>query len=117
MKVALYSMNFKGLFTLQNFIKNFGSSAIAYIITAREFKLENDAYHELKEATNKHDVRFYDRTKFPIEVEQQFQGYKFSIGWRWLFQNEKNLIVFHDSLLPKYRGFAPLVNSLINKES
>lgn len=117
MKVALYLMNSKGLFTLQNFIKTFGSRAIEYVVAARDLKLENDAYHELKEVTNKHDVKFYDRTKFPIEVEQQFQGYKFSIGWRWLIQNEKNLIVFHDSLLPKYRGFAPLVNSLINKES
>ena len=26
------------------------------------------------------------------------------------------MIIFHDSLLPKYRGFAPLVNSLINQE-
>lgn len=33
-----------------------------------------------------------------------------------MIKNEENLIVFHDSLLPKYRGFAPLVNSLISKE-
>ncbi len=30
---------------------------------------------------------------------------------------EGKLIVFHDSLLPTYRGFAPLVNALLNKES
>jgi len=28
-----------------------------------------------------------------------------------------NKIVFHDSLLPKYRGFAPLVNCLVNNEN
>lgn len=41
-----------------------------------------------------------------------------AIGWRWIIRDvpQEKLIVFHDSLLPKYRGFAPLVNALINKE-
>jgi len=30
--------------------------------------------------------------------------------------DQQKLIVFHDSLLPRYRGFAPLVNALINGE-
>ena len=42
--------------------------------------------------------------------------YQLAIGWRWLISGTENLIVLHDSLLPKYRGFAPLVNSLINGE-
>ena len=29
---------------------------------------------------------------------------------------KEKLVVFHDSLLPRYRGFAPLVNALLNKE-
>ena len=29
----------------------------------------------------------------------------------------KNLIISHDSLLPKYRGFSPLVNMLVNGEN
>ena len=33
-----------------------------------------------------------------------------------MIKNSENLIVFHDSLLPKYRGFAPLVSQLINGE-
>ena len=32
-------------------------------------------------------------------------------------KDERNLIVFHDSLLPNYRGFAPLVNCLVNNEN
>lgn len=35
-------------------------------------------------------------------------------AWRWMINFEKNLFVIHDSLLPKYRGFSPLVSALIN---
>jgi methionyl-tRNA formyltransferase len=38
-------------------------------------------------------------------------------SWRWLVDvDTSRLVIFHDSLLPKYRGFAPLVNMLINGE-
>jgi len=42
-----------------------------------------------------------------------------AVGWRWMVRDipKEKLIIFHDSLLPKYRGFAPLVNALLNKES
>lgn len=116
MKVAFYLMNSKGFYVLQSFLNKFGSNAIEYIAAARDLKLENDYFHNIKNLAEKTQIEFYERTKLPIEKEQLFKGYKFSIGWRWLIQNEENLIVFHDSLLPKYRGFAPLVNSLINKE-
>lgn len=26
-----------------------------------------------------------------------------AIGWRWLLEDTDKLIIFHDSLLPKYR--------------
>ena len=37
-------------------------------------------------------------------------------GWRWLLPSTEKLIVLHDSLLPRYRGFNPLVSQLIDKE-
>jgi len=38
-----------------------------------------------------------------------------AISWRWIIEAESSiLIVFHDSLLPRYRGFNPLVTALIN---
>ncbi|HMQ06363.1 MAG TPA: formyltransferase family protein [Saprospiraceae bacterium] len=35
------------------------------------------------------------------------------MGWRYLLAVNGPVIVFHDSLLPKYRGFNPLVTALI----
>ena len=39
-----------------------------------------------------------------------------AVGWRWIIEDSSNLIVLHDSLLPKYRGFSPLTNMLVNGE-
>ncbi len=42
----------------------------------------------------------------------------FAIGWQYMVRdNPANLVVLHDSLLPRYRGFAPSVTALINGES
>ena len=47
----------------------------------------------------------------------------FAIGWRYLINEEayrippKGTLILHDSLLPKYRGFAPMNWAIINGES
>lgn len=42
----------------------------------------------------------------------------FSIGWQFMNNgNLSNFVVLHDSLLPKYRGFAPTVAALLNEET
>ena len=116
-KVAFYAMNSKGLFVLSRFIEKFGSDAIAYVVSASDPSVQYDAFDEIQVLTKKYRIRFYNRTHLDVSVEEEFDGLKFAIGWRWIIRSIKNLIVFHDSLLPKYRGFAPLVNSLINKEN
>ncbi len=42
--------------------------------------------------------------------------YAIAIGWQRLidYENDQKLIVFHDSILPRLRGFNPLVTALIN---
>jgi methionyl-tRNA formyltransferase len=42
----------------------------------------------------------------------------FVVGWQFLFSDvTPSTIVFHDSLLPRFRGFAPTVSALIRGES
>jgi methionyl-tRNA formyltransferase len=115
-KVAFYTMTSKGLFVLRRFVEKFGSHSISYIIGARDKSIQYDAFDDMQMLAKKHGIRFYERTHFDIGIEQAFNGLKFAIGWRWIIHSSRNLVVFHDSLLPRYRGFAPLVNSLINKE-
>jgi methionyl-tRNA formyltransferase len=42
----------------------------------------------------------------------------FFVGWQYLLKDlSRSVVVFHDSLLPRFRGFAPNVNALLNGES
>jgi len=39
----------------------------------------------------------------------------FVVGWQYLLDNvDSRFVIFHDSLLPRYRGFSPTVAALIN---
>lgn len=114
--IAFYVMTSKGFFVLKSFIEKFGVNAIDYVVSEQDKAVQYDGYEEIKQLVQKNNIPFYPRTQFDVEIENKFSGLKFAIGWRWLIKDETNLIVFHDSLLPQYRGFAPLVNSLINKE-
>jgi len=63
-----------------------------YVITSRDFHLINEIIH---------------RSSLVIAV-----------GWKWLEDaSHSNIMVFHDSLLPKYRGHNPLVTALINGDA
>lgn len=116
MEIAFYLMTEKGYETLNYFIGKFGPTSIKYIVGSEDKKIKKDYFNEIKVVSEENNIKFYNRTTFDNEIENKFEGYKFSISWRWIIKNDKNLIVFHDSLLPKYRGFAPLVNSLVNGE-
>lgn len=116
-KVSFYIMNNKGLFVLSNFIKKHGTNDIAFVVSDRDLNVKDDCYDCIKNIAIDNNLVFYNRKEISTVVKDGFKDYKFAIGWRWLIENQEKLIVFHDSLLPKYRGFAPLVNSLINKET
>jgi methionyl-tRNA formyltransferase len=115
-KIAFYIMNSKGHYVLKNFVNKFGGDCISYIVSSEDNNIKKDFYKEIKELANKERIKFFNRFEDIVFTEKEFIGYKFAIGWRWLIKDERNLIVFHDSLLPKYRGFAPLVNCLLNNE-
>lgn len=42
----------------------------------------------------------------------------FAVGWQFMIKNApEKLVILHDSLLPRYRGFAPTVSALINGDN
>ncbi len=66
-------------------------------------------------------IEFCEQRAIPWVRRQAFDKitteYAIAVSWRWMIPHPSNrLIVFHDSLLPRYRGFSPLVNALINGE-
>ena len=110
--VTLFLMTQKGFETLNALVDGY-SDAISAVVTARDLSLQKDYYEEIKSLCIKHAIPFCDRTEHEVIKSK----YAIAVSWRWLINaSSKQLIVFHDSLLPKYRGFNPLVSALINGE-
>ena len=107
-------MNEKGYFVLQKLILNQKNDCIEYVVTARDKGVTKDYCNDIIDICKANNIAIYIRGENPIRNDAYYAA---AIGWRWIINDRKiKLVVFHDSLLPKYRGFAPLVNMLINGE-
>lgn len=104
-------MTSKGLATLQSFISDISSTYISYIVVAKDRNVTNDYYDEIIELATSLQIPVYERSQAVPPATHLI-----AVSWRWLIESSANqqLIVFHDSLLPRYRGFAPLPSALIN---
>ena len=111
-KFVFYLLGKKGYCCLKRFLEEYSGDAISFVVLAKDRGVKNDYFVEISELCRKHGVKSYSRSD---QANESFDV-SFAIGWRWLIPDSTKLIVFHDSLLPTYRGFAPLVNMLINGE-
>jgi len=114
MTVTLFLMTEKGYEVLKDLCRNNFSSNISSVIGSKDENVLNDYYSSIKDICIQYNITFYDRT----DSYSTGSDYYIAISWRWMIHNidSSRLIVLHDSILPKYRGFAPLVNMLINGE-
>jgi methionyl-tRNA formyltransferase len=99
----------KGLTALKSLKKNH-LEKISYVIIGKDLSILNDYSLDILRYCEVHDIKYCIQNKTFINDAV----YSIAIGWRWIIEADINLIVFHDSLLPKYRGFNPLVTALIN---
>ena len=111
MAISLYLLNKKGFTVLQAIVKE-APELIDTVISTRDKGNQKDYYEEIKSLCKKRSLSFRNKN----DQFENVSKYSFAVGWRWLIADIKNLIVVHDSFLPKYRGFSPLVNMLINGE-
>lgn len=111
-KFILYSLGYKGYFAIKNLDPAFFSS-IEYIVVGRDAGTQEDYADSLIDYCRENQISIYERLSAPESVDSI--SIKVAMGWKWIIplQNERSLIVLHDSLLPKYRGFNPLVTALI----
>ncbi|MBU3134095.1 hypothetical protein KPL40_16835 [Clostridium gasigenes] len=111
-KINFYLLNQKGYSVLKEFTKKYGAEYVGNVIIGVDVNIQNDYSNEIKEICIENNINYYYRNDIiPIN-----NNYTFAIGWRWIIKQCEKLIVLHDSILPRYRGFAPLVNSIINGE-
>lgn len=113
--LTLYVMGDKGHACLAGLVAEFGTEPICWVVSSRDNAVIDDGYTRIKEFCNSNKLRFVDRSEVTA-IRDADASLCFAVGWRWMIPHQRNLIVFHDSILPKYRGFAPLVNMLKNGE-
>lgn len=106
-------MTLKGFTTIEYLVDKKLANSISEVIVGEDGNTVQDYSKEIFNLCTANNIPvFYRSDKYTINGE-----YSIAISWRWLITSkDSKLIILHDSLLPKYRGFAPLVNSLINRE-
>jgi methionyl-tRNA formyltransferase len=114
-KYGFYLMGKKGFEVLQSIMNKPFVDEIKFVVFGKDKSIDNDFSVEIEELCNSNNIKCVDRRSLPSQFVNN-SAFTFAIGWRWMIRSETNLIVLHDSLLPKYRGFAPLVNMLLNGE-
>jgi methionyl-tRNA formyltransferase len=116
-QIILYLMTEKGFRVLEHIVRHLDIALIDHVVRARDKNLAQDYYTEIGDLCEQAGLSCLDRGAAKVAAAPAVQLKVLVVSWRWLIDLPSNtLIVMHDSLLPRYRGFAPLVNSLINGE-
>ena len=112
-KISFFLMGQKGYEVLK-YMTTHHRESLDIVIASEDKSIQKDFYEDMKSLCIKEGIPFFNRReKYTIKTD-----YAFAVAWRWLlYLEDVELIIFHDSLLPKYRGFNPLVSCLLNKES
>jgi methionyl-tRNA formyltransferase len=113
--VVLYAMTAKGVATFEALATG-APGLVRAVVSARDPGTRDGSYDRLAQACARRGVPFHDRSDADAAPAA---GHALAVGWRWLIPERPGttLVVFHDSLLPKHRGFNPLVTALIEGDA
>ena len=107
-------MTLKGYEVLRSILENGLQQVVQKIIIGRDKNVINDYSKDIEILCIENKIEYFFNNDDNYKVKTD---YAIAISWRWLIDSKNlKLIVLHDSILPKYRGFSPLVNMLINGE-
>jgi methionyl-tRNA formyltransferase len=111
-KAVLFLLGKKGFQSLYSLIECGFSLNISTVVIGRDTAISNDYYFAIIQLCEEKEIPWIEKRDFTALNENEVA---FLISWKWLIKgNTEQLIVLHDSILPKYRGFNPLVTALIN---
>lgn len=114
MRIGLFLMTKKGFVVLENLLKKSHKDIISFVCIGHDNSIQNDYSTAIESICEINSISYFSRNK--LEENAIPSDFNIAVSWRWIL-DVSNLIVLHDSILPKYRGFAPLVNMLINGEN
>lgn len=110
--ITIFIMGKKGFETLKSIVENGYKQIIDFVVISKDQNIREDYYDQICYFCKTNEIESFDRhSQYKVR-----SIYSIAIAWRWIINLQKNqkLIVLHDSLLPRLRGFNPLVTALIN---
>jgi methionyl-tRNA formyltransferase len=121
MRIVLFGAGNKGTQVLKKLLEL--KQEVVGVVYLKEDNHENIWYEKINDVAYKHKIDCFHYKNIDDEILQTLEpDVIFVVGWRYKIPKEqysippKGTIVFHDSLLPKYRGFAPMNWAIINGE-
>jgi methionyl-tRNA formyltransferase len=116
--LVFFLLGKKGKEVLKATIASDNKDLIRLVVIGADRNVQEDFFNETESLCIEHGLDFCLRDdKLKID-NAAVNSTAIVAGWRWLIEYEFiQIIVFHDSMLPKYRGFNPLVTALLNQDS
>ncbi|MHB1947226.1 MAG: methionyl-tRNA formyltransferase [Gammaproteobacteria bacterium] len=125
MKIFLFLGSRRGHAVLIKLIE--ARAHIAGILCLVEDPHEEQYHPKVTAIAKEHNIPIYyssdvKSSEYKNVLQQLKPDIAFAIGWRYLITKEaysiptKGTLIIHDSLLPRYRGFAPMNWAIINGE-
>jgi methionyl-tRNA formyltransferase len=112
--IGVFSLGMKGQAVVARLAERLTDQIDLFVVVGSDKAIQEDAAGETEAICGLHGIPCFTRSEWamsPREADLYFAG-----GWRWMLADLQPLVVFHDSILPRFRGFAPLVNMLIRGE-
>lgn len=107
MKVGFLVAGFKG----SNFLKSIHKECDVSFVSS--YEKSNNFINDIKTICHEHNYNFFYRKSLNNSIFDA-TDIIFVVGWQYILSNfDERFVVLHDSLLPKFRGFAPTVSALI----
>lgn len=116
-KLTLFVLGQKGYATVTACFNPEFIDIIQMVVIGEDKNLLYDYSDDIRLLCEKAGIKYSMRQDYsPVTSNENCIA--IASGWRWMIRAEFHpLIVIHDSILPKYRGFNPLVTALLNYDN
>lgn len=119
-KIGLCSATEKGFYSLKQVVNAGKKEMLGWVCSFKESNVEKSWDADIADLCREEGIPYHSWKEIrEADPKKEEISAIVAIGWRYLLPKnryqdlENGLIVFHDSLLPKYRGFAPTATAMI----
>lgn len=126
-KILFFLATEKGYRVLDSLLNNKFKNYVAGVVSFHEIGMQRDYFSDIRQMCSDYNIQFYEWKEIKDDLIRVIREESYTncvaISWRYLLPLSVNrylkdpIIIFHDSLLPRYRGFSPLVTAMLNEDN